>query len=110
LALSALLDAAVPSALKSVATACTVVCNWPRRLSFERTVASRFWSAVIGIVAIATARFNTLCKSLEYWPTPVSVTGAKTDVEAVGMEVVDGVLVLMLGLDGSHRQKRRKFE
>jgi hypothetical protein len=51
-------------------------------------VASLFWSAVIGICAIATARFKTLCKSLEYWLTPFSVTGAKTDVGAVGMVVV----------------------
>src|SRR5580693_4670016 len=96
LALRACPDASVPSDAKSVANCETVVCNCPSALSFDRIVESEFCSAVIGIVAIATARFNTLCRSLEYWLTPVKVTGAKGDVL-----VLMGLLDLLIGAIGA---------
>jgi hypothetical protein len=113
LALRASPDAIDPSELKSVATDCTEVCNWPRRLSLESTVASLFWSAVIGICAIATARFRTFCKSLEYWLTPFRVTGAKGDVAAAEVVPRDDVLVLILPsiklIDGSGEKSSKDF-
>jgi hypothetical protein len=98
-ALKACPEARVPNALKLVDNPSTVDCSCPSELSCDKTVESRFCSAVIGIVAIATARVSTLCKSLEYWLTLVKVIGANTDelldVEAAG----EAVLVLILVLD-----------
>src|SRR5580704_838845 len=113
LALSASLDAIDPSELKSVATDCTEVCSWPRRLSLESTVASLFWSAVIGICAIATARLKTFCRSLEYWLTPLRVIGAKGDVLAAEVVPRDDVLVLILPsvelIGGSEKKLTKDF-
>jgi hypothetical protein len=50
----------------------------------------------MGIWAMPTARFRTLCRSLEYWLTPVRVMGAKGDGADEEVDPRDEVLVLIV--------------